>query len=89
MPATDLLEDDSESILDDSDYKMLKREETRATPRKKVLAPSRHIRNLPYKKIPHTSWRRQSRRSSTVSLIVDLVRDAFVNIQEEQSSFAD
>jgi hypothetical protein len=33
MPATDLLEDDSESVLDDSDYKMLKREETRSTPR--------------------------------------------------------
>eukprot|EP00978_Attheya_sp_CCMP212_P006287 scaffold14239_cov58-Attheya_sp.AAC.1 len=104
MPATDLLEDDSESILDDSDYKMLKREETRSTPRVVRFAdkleafyrfnPEKSARTIStYSESTisedSSSRRRQSRRSSTGSLSVDLVCDAFMNIQGDQSSFAD
>eukprot|EP00978_Attheya_sp_CCMP212_P009886 scaffold23514_cov55-Attheya_sp.AAC.1 len=88
MPATDLLEDDSEIVLDDSDYKMLKREETLSTPRvKKVLASSRYI--FAFYHIRRFLIHHGEGSHGDPPPVPSLWIDAFVNIQGEQSSFAD
>eukprot|EP00978_Attheya_sp_CCMP212_P019790 scaffold55810_cov40-Attheya_sp.AAC.2 len=94
-PAIDLLEDDSESVLDDSDYKMLKREEPRSAPRVVRFAeqleascrfnPEKSARTIStYSQSTisedSSSQRRPSRRSSVGSLVVDLVPDAFMSM---------
>jgi phage shock protein A len=101
MSTTDPVEDDSESILENSDYKMLTREETRSTPRVVSFADeldeSRHPEKSSHTITTHSEstisghssslrLRRQPRRGSTGSFLVDLVPDAFISIQGEQSS---